>query len=288
MTAAGISNHSPRIKDISARIREVKHYFVNCEACGGRIVLCVSEKYKILNATSFFSWRKQTMRTWACAFDANKMFREFQVPPKLKEHGVFRIAKEGSTILIQMMNGSGSNSRQLTPIRFDIEPSWQKTAANFGKQSKGLIADLELKQALIFYLSEQWLNLILYGNGHTSTTTFTDKVQGVGEGVAPNDSSISITNYTTIAADCVTTLDPSAQLDPYILDRDYAEFAIKIAKKTVKKEDALVRQLFYVGLSKNSPNPINLAILAPTSEGKTYAIMETSSGEDKEGRRLQR
>jgi len=101
---------------------------------------------------------------------------EFHVPPELKEHGVFRIAKEGSTILIQMINGSGSSnnsSRQLTSIRFDIEPSWQKTAANFEKQSKGLIADLELKQALIFYLTEQWLNLVLDGNGHTSTTTFT-------------------------------------------------------------------------------------------------------------------
>jgi hypothetical protein len=70
-------------------------------------------------------------------------------------------------------------------------------------------------------------------------------------------------------------IDPSKDLDPYIPDRDYAEFAIKTAKKTVKQEDSLVRQILYTGISKDSANPQNLAILAPTSEGKTHAALET-------------
>src|SRR5919198_1232788 len=70
-------------------------------------------------------------------------------------------------------------------------------------------------------------------------------------------------------------IDPSKDLDPHIPDRDYVEFVIKTAKKTVKQEDALVRQILYTGLTKDSANPQNLAILAPTSEGKTHAALET-------------
>ncbi len=84
----------------------------------------------------------------------------FQIPPKLKKHNISKIAKEGSTILIKM-NGKA--------IRFDIEPKWSKTIANFEKQAKGLgINDQKLKQEIIFYLSEQWLKLLSEnGNGHT-------------------------------------------------------------------------------------------------------------------------
>jgi hypothetical protein len=66
-----------------------------------------------------------------------------------------------------------------------------------------------------------------------------------------------------------------AELDSKIPDRDYAEAAIGIAKRNVKQEDSLVRQIFYTGISKDSANPINLAILAPTSEGKTYPVLES-------------
>jgi hypothetical protein len=66
-----------------------------------------------------------------------------------------------------------------------------------------------------------------------------------------------------------------AELDSMIPDRDYAEQAIRTIKRTVKQEDSLVRQIFYTGISKDSANPINLAVLAPTSEGKTYPSLET-------------
>ena len=57
---------------------------------------------------------------------------------------------------------------------------------------------------------------------------------------------------------------------------NYFEYVVKSIKKTVKCEDALIRQVLYTGLSTYvEDDPINLGILAPTSEGKTYAITES-------------
>lgn len=72
-----------------------------------------------------------------------------------------------------------------------------------------------------------------------------------------------------------TLIDPSINLDPYIHDKDYAEYIIDTAKKTVKREDTLIRQIVYTALSKDSDNPLNLAVLATASEGKTHAVVET-------------
>ena len=77
-----------------------------------------------------------------------------------------------------------------------------------------------------------------------------------------------------------TISDPSTKLGCLIPDNDYAEFVIRTAKKTVKQEDALVRQIFYTALSKDSADPINLAIFAPTSEGnirKCWIVMNPMS-----------
>jgi DNA polymerase family B len=65
-----------------------------------------------------------------------------------------------------------------------------------------------------------------------------------------------------------------AELILKIPDRDYAEFLIETIKRTVKQEDSLVRQIVYTVLSKDTRNPLNLAVLAPTSEGKTYAVLQ--------------
>jgi hypothetical protein len=65
------------------------------------------------------------------------------------------------------------------------------------------------------------------------------------------------------------------QLESRIPDANFAEFVIKIANKTVKQEDALVRQIVYTALSAKTNDPMNLGIMAPTSEGKTYPVVET-------------
>ena len=54
-----------------------------------------------------------------------------------------------------------------------------------------------------------------------------------------------------------------------------SKYVLKVIKKTIKCEDALIRQILYTGLSSYiSDDPINLGIIAPTSEGKTYPVEE--------------
>src|SRR5215204_6844718 len=69
---------------------------------------------------------------------------------------------------------------------------------------------------------------------------------------------------------------PFAINDSKIADSDYSEYIISCIKKTVKQEDALVRQIVYTMLSAYSNNPINLGIIAPTSEGKSYPVIQAA------------
>src|SRR2546428_11961683 len=65
---------------------------------------------------------------------------------------------------------------------------------------------------------------------------------------------------------------------PYLIDdskvpnQDYAEYIISCANKEIKQDDNLTRRIVYTMLSANTNNPINLGIIAPTSEGKTYPV----------------
>lgn len=56
---------------------------------------------------------------------------------------------------------------------------------------------------------------------------------------------------------------------------DYLEYVFNVIKKEVRGEDRLIRQLVYTGLSAYTTNPSNLAINAPSGEGKTHAIAHT-------------
>ena len=62
--------------------------------------------------------------------------------------------------------------------------------------------------------------------------------------------------------------------EPDVPDKDYTEFVINTAKRTIKQENSLVRQIFYTAMSKDTTDPGNLGIIAPTSEGKTYPVIE--------------
>lgn len=59
-------------------------------------------------------------------------------------------------------------------------------------------------------------------------------------------------------------------LTPEIVPR---EFVKEIVKKEVKGEDELIDQILNTMLSAYTCNPLNLGILAPSSEGKTYPLM---------------
>lgn len=67
----------------------------------------------------------------------------------------------------------------------------------------------------------------------------------------------------------------SSILHEKILDNNFADYVMNVVEKTVKHEDILSRQILYTGLSAYTSDPINLGIIAPTSEGKTYPVTET-------------
>jgi len=69
-------------------------------------------------------------------------------------------------------------------------------------------------------------------------------------------------------------IDDGRDLKSKILNYGFADYVIKTAKKTVKSEDSLIRQVFYTALSAYSNKPISIGIKAPTSEGKTYVVKE--------------
>jgi hypothetical protein len=73
---------------------------------------------------------------------------------------------------------------------------------------------------------------------------------------------------------CNNVLINGYELKSKIWNLDFADFVIRTVKKTVKREDSLIRQIFYTGLSAYSNNPLSIGIKAPTSEGKTYAVKE--------------
>ena len=52
------------------------------------------------------------------------------------------------------------------------------------------------------------------------------------------------------------------------------EYAINVINKTVKLDDSLVRGVFYTGCSTWRFDPLNIGIIAPTSEGKTYTVLQ--------------
>jgi hypothetical protein len=53
-----------------------------------------------------------------------------------------------------------------------------------------------------------------------------------------------------------------------------AEYVINTINKTVKLDDSLVRAVFYAGCSTWTSDPVNIGISAPTSEGKTYTVLQ--------------
>ena len=71
------------------------------------------------------------------------------------------------------------------------------------------------------------------------------------------------------------TEEIESKLEQEIPDKAYFEYSIKSIKKTVKCEDFLIRQILYTCFSSYvQDDPINLGIIAPTSEGKTYPLEE--------------
>ena len=70
--------------------------------------------------------------------------------------------------------------------------------------------------------------------------------------------------------------EQNADLLPHsdIPNNDYVEFVINTTRRTVNQENSPIIQILYTSLSKDTADPNNLIVSAPTSEGKTYPVIE--------------
>jgi hypothetical protein len=169
----------------------------------------------------------------------------------LRRCGITRISKEGEHVLLMMDE---------KVVLFHISKDGiYGTFENFRKNSKGIM-DVMTQQAIIILLSrEEYAYFFSFDSSKKKDATPSEQ----------ND------NFIIVKEDIQNEKNICQELGKEIPDGDYVEYVIKIAKRTVKGEDALVRLLVYVGLTVYSHNPLCLGIRAPTSEGKTYSITQT-------------
>ena len=208
---------------------------------------------------------------------------EFELTLKLKQAGIVkRFAYYAKTNAIQVLLSHHYDNKSIV---FSVyKKDWNKTHSIFEKQLKQKgVSKEHILQFLDVLDSNYDAILGLCSLDSQSTGSYSDdsddKIQqqntpaiiAAAEAFLAEDE-----NEEQVKEEEAIIIDPSKDLDPYILDqdRDYAENVIKTAKKTVKQEDALVRQIVYTGLSAYTNDPINLGIIAPTSEGKTYPVIE--------------
>jgi hypothetical protein len=97
------------------------------------------------------------------------------------------------------------------------------------------------------------------------------EIQGTNDILNSNNTDITPASSDFI----VSPIIDKHELRSKISGSDYIEYAIKMIKKTVKSDDTLIKQILYTGLSSYIQiDPINLGIISPTSEGKTYPVEE--------------
>jgi len=135
------------------------------------------------------------------------------------------------------------------PIIFNIEKSWVKTIEGFESCAEYYIKDRSLIQAIIINLDKN-IDKITQNSLTDKLSTSTDEIKN-GTPIKDEFNKLNV-----------------------LPDKNYSEFVISTIKRTVKKEDVLIRQVFYAGLSAYTLDPINLGVLAPTSEGKTYVVTQ--------------
>jgi hypothetical protein len=66
----------------------------------------------------------------------------------------------------------------------------------------------------------------------------------------------------------MTTIDPPTSVT------DPIDYCIQTILKEARKEERLVKQILYTGVSAYTKNPFNLAINSPSGEGKSYVIQK--------------
>ncbi|HKI07688.1 MAG TPA: hypothetical protein VKA09_04785 [Nitrososphaeraceae archaeon] len=179
-------------------------------------------------------------------------FQTLDISDDLRNCEVTRFEKENNVNLLLEHNG-----RSVVLFKIHESGGLFDTLEDFRIKSRGRI-DSDTVQAIILVLSREKYYQDVLRNSKITKPEPDDQNTPETDIVEPPARESNVKNETT------DVIDPFAALDQHVVDKDYAEYVIRTAKKTVKQEDALVRQIVYVGLSKDSDNPLNLAVLART------------------------
>ena len=113
-----------------------------------------------------------------------------------------------------------------------------------------------------------------YANNENKENTLIDMDNVKNQLLSDQEKKFEEQNKFSNNDNCNNTLIDGHDLKSKIWNLGFADFVIRTAKKTVKREDSLIRQIFYTGLSAYSNNPLSIGIKALTSEGKTYVVKE--------------
>ena len=188
-------------------------------------------------------------------------FEVISVSEDLKLLGVTRIGKDNNTIQLIFHNQ--------TVVIFEILPEQLlKTIENLKSAAKKESVNSATinKVAILLQDTPEYLEILQKANGKATNTT--DRSRDADKQQNDIDEKSTETN-----GQCL--VNASTELDPYIQNRDYVEYVMETAKKTIRREDSLLRLLIYVGLTAYSHNPLSIGIRAPTCEGKTYAVTQS-------------
>jgi hypothetical protein len=190
-------------------------------------------------------------------FFNGEVSKRMKLPQKLSEKGIIDIYIQNKPRQFKIeyeFEGKPQKAISLPILEFPfptVEP-----LKDLADGTMSIETVTEVMGFIILELSPHW-NTIHNGNGNNDHDGLTDEYA----------ESLNRASNRTI---------PKFEEDELkeISNRDYPGFIINAIKREVKRDDVLIRQVFYTALSAYTFEPINLGIISPTSEGKTYTTMK--------------
>jgi hypothetical protein len=210
---------------------------------------------------------------------------ELELTPQLKQAGIVnRFAYYRKTNAIQVLLNHHYDSKSIV---FSVDKrNWNKTHSIFERQLKQKGISKEHILQLLDVLDNNYNTILSLGDDGLDPKSDSNNKIHQHQQQEQQKTSIIAAAEALLAEDDeeendeqqvkeAVIIDPSKDLDPYISGIHYTEFVIKAIKRNVKQEDSLVRLLVYAGLTAYSYNPLCIGVRAPTTEGKTYAVIQS-------------
>ena len=229
-----------------------KDWMGNLEALKTRLIIQLQDEFEdsvfnliLTKLTSIINKNKDALavavekiKTVVEEYSQPKFKFEFKIPDGLKAENI-HISLDGKAVHIRVKD---------QVISCGIKNNVQAILEDFGSKFAALYDDVDLSSLITLCLSE---NLDRFNHELREYEELKSEQPSHQERL----------------------INPS-ELDA-ISDRKYDDYVIGAIQKTVKLEPRLIRQIFTTAVSTYTPNPINLGIIAPTSEGKTHPVIET-------------